>query len=121
VANSATPDSSRRKPGWLTLLIVLGVVPFFCAVFVHDLIFDVYGTRRWIPLESAGTGVLHFWNEQGGMLLVPAIIAAFSLLLARRSHILAAAGFAVLAALSTFVLWIAAIMWAVIVQGATLG
>jgi len=90
------------KPGWLTLAIVLGVVPFLCALVVHDVIFCAYGNGHFIPVESNGTRVLHFWTEQGGMYLTPAVVA-FSVLVVRRAPLVAATAFAALAALSTFV------------------
>jgi hypothetical protein len=110
----------KRRPGWLTLTIVLGVVPFVCAVVVHKLIFEVFGNGHFIPYPSTGTRVLDFWSDQGGMYLTPAIVA-FCVLLARRASLPAALLCATLAALSTFVILIAAFIWAVVVEGASLG
>jgi hypothetical protein len=120
VSRTAPSDHARRKPGWLTLAIVLGAVPFLCALVVHDVIFHFYGNGHFIPVESNGTHVLHFWSEQGGMYLTP-VVVAFCVLVVRRASLLAAAAIAALAALSTFLILILAVMWAVLVDGASLG
>ena len=82
-----------RKPRWPWLLVVFVVLPV-AALFGNSAIFNLFGNGEYLPQDSTGSHVLHWWESWGRPLTVG--IAAWLILtigrFSQRSRLMLALG-----------------------------
>ena len=98
--DAAAADS--RSVGWPLSVVVLVVIPCL-AVFGNWAIFHLFGNGRYLPFDSTGSHVLHWWEGWGRPIAVGGV--ALLLLTLCRVRFLISVLLAIASAIASF-LWL---------------
>jgi hypothetical protein len=107
-----------RRPGWKLLVVVFVALPMTTVWLGEPLLFSVFGSGAYIPVDSAGYALTRWWNEGGGQMITVGVVALL-VLLARRVFPLLAMALAGGAGALTVAWWFISLFVYVAVTGAS--
>jgi len=119
-ASVSSPTAQRwRRPGWKILVVVFAGLPLAAVWLVEPLLFFVVGNGHYIPADSAGFGLVRWWNAGAGQMMTAGVVA-LAVLLLRRVFPPLALGLAAVAGAATVAWWIVSVFVYVLMTGTSL-